>query len=263
MTYTHLTKTKFIDKNISLSISGLRRVGKTTILQQLINHLLNSKIDSKHIFYFQFSEEFTNLNKVLQIFFSGFTDEEIDRDSFYIFLDELQYIKDWQSILKKYIDRNFKIKFVVTGSASIYFRSQIKESMSGRILDFALPPLNFTEMIGLKDDFKGQHSFNNIIINTEDKISEFKKLQQERLPYQRLMGKYLSVGEFPALLPYLNDLEYCQKYLTDGIVDKILHKDIKLFEVEKEDEIFALYKICCSNMAQMINLITSVKNKLR
>ena len=55
----------FIDKDISISISGLRRVGKTTILFQTINYLLDKETDPAHIFYFQFSEEITNLEKAL------------------------------------------------------------------------------------------------------------------------------------------------------------------------------------------------------
>jgi len=244
----------FLDKDISLSISGLRRVGKTTILYQLINYLLDIKVNSRQILYFQFSEDFTNLEKVLHFFFAGFTEEEIRRDNFYIFLDELQYVRDWQNILKSYIDQNAKIKFVVTGSASIYLRKRVKESLAGRILDFTLPVLSFAEMIRLRDDFEGEYSFESIIKSEEDKLAMFKKFQGERLPYRKLIGKYLVAGEFPALLPYLDDLVYCRKYLTDGIIDKILQKDIRLFEVEKEEEMVALYRICCSNMAQMINL---------
>lgn len=245
---------KFIDKDISLSISGLRRIGKTTILYQLINFLLDSKVKNKQILYFQFSEDFINLEKVLQLFFAGFTEDEINRDNFYIFLDELQYVKDWQNVLKSYIDQNSKIKFVVTGSASIYLHRRVKESLAGRILDFTLPVLSFAEMIRLKDDFKGEYSFDSIIRSEGDKLAGFKKFQLERLPYRKLVSNYLVSGEFPALLSYLGDAEYCRKYLTDGIIDKILQKDIRLFEVEKEEEIVALYRICCSNMAQMINL---------
>lgn len=109
-------------------------------------------------------------------------------------------------------------------------------------------------MIRLKENYKGEYSFDLIINNDADKLAVFKKFRLERLPYQKLLGKHLASGEFPALLSYLDDREYCRKYLTDGIIDKILHKDIRLFEVEKEEEIFALYQICCSNTAQMINL---------
>ena len=109
-------------------------------------------------------------------------------------------------------------------------------------------------MIRLKEDYKEQYSFDRIMKTDGDKLSAFKKFRFERLPHQKLLGSYLRFGEFPALLSYLDNNEYSRKYLSDGIIDKILHKDIRLFEVEKEEEIFSLYKICCSNMAQMINL---------
>lgn len=251
--YDNLLK-NYLDKEISISISGLRRVGKTTILYQLINHLISSKIDNKHIFYFQFSEKLNNLKDVLEIFFMGFKENDIEKDNFYIFLDELQYVENWQSILKSYIDRNKRIKFVVTGSASIYFRSKVKESLAGRILDFVLPPLSFSEMIRLKEGYQEKTSFGSVLKKDGDKYDELMKLQNERLLYKKLFKSYLSAGEFPALLEYLGDKKYYKKYLMDGIIEKILLKDIKLFEVEKQEEIIALYKICCSNCAQVINL---------
>lgn len=248
-----LTET-FIDKDVSLSISGLRRTGKTTILFQLINYLLDHQAENLKIVYFQFSEESRNLEQVLTFFFSRFSDKEVLTNKFYIFLDELQYVKDWQTILKGYIDRNSKIKFVVTGSASIYFHSRIKESLAGRILDFRLDPLSFSEMIRLKENYKELSSIDRVLKEEKDNQETFKALSFDRLPFKKLLGSYLRFGEFPALLPYLDDEVYAQKYLEDGIIYKILQKDIRLFEVEKQEEIAALYKICCSNMAQMINL---------
>lgn len=250
----YLLVQEYINKNISLSISGLRRVGKTTILYQLINYLLDSKIDNKRIFYFQFNEVFTSLEKVLEKYIAGFSGDEINNENFYIFLDELQHVKNWQNIIKNYVDLNSKIKFIVTGSASIYLQKQVKESLAGRILDFTLSPLSFSEMIRLKYDKSQEYSFESIINSDSDKFNLFKKLQFERLPYKKSFELYLTSGEFPALIPYLNDLIYCRKYLLDGIIEKILHKDIRLFEVEKEEEISALYKMCSSNIAQMINL---------
>ena len=137
--YSLITE-RYLAKNISISISGLRRVGKTTILFQLINYLLESGTEGKRILYYQFSEKINNLEQVLQIFFTNFTDLEVGRDNFYIFLDELQYVRDWQSIVKGYIDQNKRIKFVVSGSASIYFRSSVKESLAGRMLTLPSTP---------------------------------------------------------------------------------------------------------------------------
>lgn len=250
----NLLSKNFIDKNISLSISGLRRVGKTTIMLQLINYLLDHKTVNKNILYWQFSDESTNLNKVLELFFTQFTDQEINRHEFYIFLDELQYAAHWQNLLKYYIDRNNKIKFIVSGSASIYLRGRTRESLAGRILDFQLGPLSFSEMIRLKENYQEPYSAPQILKNGGGQFKLFQKLGFARLPFRKLLNSYLKFGEFPALLPYLNNDAYCHKYLTDGIIDKILQKDIRLFEVEKQEEISLLYKICCSNTGQMINL---------
>ena len=163
-------------------------------------------------------------------------------------------MKNWQNTLKNYIDRNKKIKFIVTGSASIYLRNQTKESLAGRILDFRLDPLSFSEFIRLKDDYKEQFSVITFLENNDNSVKTIKELNFQRAPFQKLFNKYLQFGEFPALIPYLDDFEYSTKYLKDSIIDKILQKDIRLFEVEKQDEINLLYKICCSNTAQMINL---------
>ncbi len=243
----------FINKDISLSISGLRRIGKTTILFQLINHLLDQKTDRRRILYFQFSEETVNLEKVLSLFFSRFSAEETNRGDFYIFLDELQYAKNWQFSLKSHIDKNKRIKFIVTGSASIYLLGRARESLAGRLLDFPLDPLSFSEMLRLKESHQTQYSAVKALQDGGE-LEIFKKIQYERIPFKKLLNDYLRFGEFPALLPHLGDFEYSRKYLRDGIIDKILQKDIRLFEVEKQEEITSLYKICCSAAAQMINL---------
>ncbi len=244
----------YIDKDISLSISGLRRVGKTTILFQLINYLLDRGVDHRRVFYFQFSEETANLEKILAAFFSLFAADEAVRGEFYIFLDELQYAKKWQTIIKRYVDQNKKIKFVVTGSASIYLWRQTRESLAGRLLDFHLDPMSFSEMLRLKENYREEYSAVQALKDGAGELEVFQKIQRERLPFESLFGDYLRFGEFPALLLYLDDIEYSRKYLKDGIIDKILLKDIRLFEVEKQEEIASLYKICCSNIAQTINL---------
>lgn len=248
-------KRNYMDKDISISISGLRRTGKTTILNQLINHLLDNRFAPSRILYFQFSDTYSDLTGILELFFSRYNDAQIGKDSFYIFLDELQYVDNWQSILKNYIDRNKKIRFIITGSASIYFRSKTRESLAGRILDFRLEPLSFGEMIRLQEGRAEKYNLLDLMKGRySDPTAILKEIIFERQTFVKLLNKYLLFGEYPALLPYLDDYEYCRKYLLDGIIDKILTQDIRLFEVEKQEEIYSLFKICCSNTAQMINL---------
>ena len=244
----------YIDKNISISISGLRRTGKTTILQQIINYLLNKKVNSKNILYFQFTDEFTKLEKLLKFYFSTFSFEQKTKNNFYIFLDELQYVKGWQNVLKTYIDQNKKIKFIISGSASIYLHENTKESLAGRIIDFELNPLSFDQMLQLKEKYKPDFSVSTILKNNTDLFQKLKKLQSLKIFYKDQFNDYLKFGEFPALIPHFKDTEFSKTYLKEAILNKILKKDIKLFEIEKEDEITLLFKICSSNSAQMINL---------
>jgi len=244
----------YINRDISISISGLRRIGKTTILYQLINYFLEQKINSKKIFYFQFNNEFNNLESVLQLFFDFFSKQELQEDSFYIFLDELQNVKSWQNIIKYYVDKNKKIKFIVTGSTSIYAEKNV-ESLAGRIIDFRLHPLSFNEFLKLKYNYKNKLNFLELFLENDSKKIEnlLQKSIYQKIDYQKYFQIYLRFGEYPGLLDSLDNIDFNSSYLKKSILEKILEKDIKIFEVEKEKEIKDLFKIACANSAQTIN----------
>jgi uncharacterized protein len=121
-----------IEHHLMLNIVGLRRVGKSTILKQLIGRLLADKTEPRNIFYYLFDytsqlQKAEFLDEVLSVYFKDilnkpnlFLDKRV-----YIFLDEIQYIENWQSVLKKYYDLSGKkIKFIVTGSQSILLKEK-------------------------------------------------------------------------------------------------------------------------------------------
>lgn len=72
----------------------------------------------------------------------------------YIFLDEIQLIPLWQSIIKRYYDFNPNLKFIVTGSSSFSNRENKAESLAGRVFERYLPPLTFDEycLFSKRDD---------------------------------------------------------------------------------------------------------------
>ena len=145
-----------LDHPLMLNIVGLRRVGKSTILKQLIGKLLDQQVKPVNIFYYLFDystqiqkPEF--LDEVLSVYFK----EVVNKPSLslgervYVLLDEIQYIEDWQSILKRYYDLSGKkIKFIVTGSQSILLKGKYRESLAGRVFDYYLPPLSFRKAAG-------------------------------------------------------------------------------------------------------------------
>lgn len=149
-----------LEHSLMLNIVGLRRVGKSTIMRQVIGSLLDQKIKPTNIFYFLFDyssqiqrPEF--LDEVLSVYFK----EVINKPSLslnervYVLLDEIQYIDDWQSILKRYYDLSGKkIKFIITGSQSVLLKGKYRESLAGRVFDYYLPPLSFREFIKINEE---------------------------------------------------------------------------------------------------------------
>ena len=239
---------KYLQKKIIISISGLRRLGKTTIIKQLINDFLQTKIKKKFLFFYSFSETDHDLTSILNYYFENICQEDLYSVKVNIFLDELQYVKNWQETLKFYYDINPHISFVITGSSSLNLHKNTKESLAGRIIDFRINPLSFQENLYLKYNVK-QFEYdlfeNNFFL-------KFKKAESDFLPYKNEFFQYLIKGEFPEIIKE-KDANFIFDYLSNSVIDKIFNKDISLFEVNKKKEFLLLYKIAAQNCAQMIN----------
>lgn len=242
-----------VNKGISVSISGLRRVGKTTILRQIIHKLLvEKKTDPDKIFYFTFEEDINDIERVLEIYFSRFSQEEKITNLFFIFLDEVQHVKNWQTIIKRYIDLSPDIRFIITGSSSLYIDKDSNESLAGRIIDLRLHPLSFDEFLHLKHGV-ATHDIKGIFENFSEE--EIKKKVAEKRIYSDEVSTYIRFGEYPALINTLEDTSYNNEYLKNSIVEKIFQKDIKVFEIEKTKEIKTLFRVCMGNIGQDLNQV--------
>jgi hypothetical protein len=133
-----------------LILSGLRRVGKSTIMFQLIDYLLKKGEDPNRILYFSFDrkkEEY--LIKILDAFRS-ITNVNWEKEKIFVFLDEIQKLKDWSSQLKQLYDNFPNIKFVVSGSASLELEKEAKDNLAGRYFLREIPPLSLKEFFELK-----------------------------------------------------------------------------------------------------------------
>jgi len=139
-----------ISRRQLVEIIGLRRTGKTTLLFQFINYLLEKKINPYSILYFTFDEEKLKLDDLLQIF-SLQTQIDFKKEQVFIFLDEIQKLPDFQNQLKVYYDLYPHLKFFISGSTSLFLQKKTQESLAGRIISFYLPPLSFKEYLYFKD----------------------------------------------------------------------------------------------------------------
>ena len=118
-----------IENKRILSIIGPRRVGKSTLIYQTINYLLEEKnVNPKRILFFSgddpslFFAENDKLSDILEIYFDEILEENMSKlnSKVYIFIDEIHFIKNWQNYLKTYFDRKYNIKFIITGSSSMH-----------------------------------------------------------------------------------------------------------------------------------------------
>ena len=134
--------------NRAVVLMGPRRVGKTVMINHTIQHLLDKKVNPKKICFINIENPIYNKIHLEQLFtFSRKATSEMDPEGWFVFFDEIQYLKDWEVHLKVLVDSYPKTKFVVSGSAAAALKFASIESGAGRFTDFMLPPLTFNEYI--------------------------------------------------------------------------------------------------------------------
>ena len=239
---------KYLDKELIISITGLRRTGKTTIIKQTINSLLKKAVPEQ-IFFYQFDEENFDLEAKLDFYFQNILKNDIYKANCYIFLDELQNVPNWQVILKKYYDINKKIRFVVSGSTHLYLHKNTKESLAGRIINIDIYPFGWHEFLNFKYG-KNYDFLKNIF---KDNFLETAKNNRDILLYKKDLKTFLSYGEYPYFFHEANAFEL-DKYFKDAILDKIFSRDIKLFDIDNYSAFFQLFKVLSKDSGQEINL---------
>ena len=133
----------------ALILMGPRRVGKTVMLYHSIQRLIDEGVSPQNIIYVSVETPIYN-NILLEQLFSlakQILDKEDSQEEFYVFFDEIQYLKDWEINLKSLVDTYHNVKFVASGSAAAALKKSSNESGAGRFTDFNLPPLLFFEYI--------------------------------------------------------------------------------------------------------------------
>ena len=152
--YFHLFYPLVEEKTIKRAVvlMGPRRVGKTVMIFHTIQHLLASGLDPKNICYLSVETPiYTNIG-LEQVFQYCRTAVQSDSmEGFYLFFDEIQYLKGWEVHLKSLVDSYRASKFIASGSAAAALKLKSAESGAGRFTEFLLPPLSFHEYIDMRD----------------------------------------------------------------------------------------------------------------
>jgi len=204
---------KYLDFKQIIILTGLRRVGKTTLMKLIIEELIAKGIESKHILYVSLDDYLLYKNNIIEIVNEFRKVHKIKfEDKIYLFLDEVTYKEDFHVQLKNIYDSQNTKLFVASSSASM-LRDK-KASLTGRAITLEIKPLDLEEYL----------FFNGITIKERD-----------RQLYKSYFIEYCRVGGLPE-----NVLNPNREYLMN-LVDDIIQKDITAFHGIKNHQIVRDY----------------------
>ncbi len=151
----------FYDSNLIKILVGIRRCGKSVILNQIIEELKDKrKINEEHIIFINFEFiEFEDLldYKKLNIYIK---DKIKDNKIYYLFLDEVQNVDNFEKVVNSLRASIKNISIFLTGSNSKMLSDELSSVLSGRYVLFNINPLSYKEYVSLtKKDGKDLNTF--------------------------------------------------------------------------------------------------------
>jgi uncharacterized protein len=229
-------------------LMGPRRVGKTVMLYHTIQQLIADGVPPQKILYASIETPIYN-NIALEDLFTLAKKATGNPDSagWYVFFDEIQYLKEWEVHLKSVVDAYHTTRFVASGSAAAALKLKSIESGAGRFTDFMLPPLTFYEFIHLKDlsalikpdtiNWKG----NIAIFSSTTNIIEFNKN----------FIQYVNFGGYPEVIFNSEIQSNPARFMRADIIDKVLLRDLPgLYGIQDVQELNSLFTTIAWNSGQ-------------
>lgn len=216
-------------------LMGPRRVGKTVMIYHSIDRLISSGIDPKKIIYISVDTPIYN-NIALEDFFllarKALKNEE-SYEGYYVFFDEIQYLKNWEVHLKSMVDTFRSSRFVASGSAAAALKMKSIESGAGRFSDFLLPPLTFYEYIQFK-------KLDSLVVKSNNGISPYDTINIDAL--NRHFVEYINFGGYPEVVFSEAIRRNPGQYIKNDIIDKVLLRDLpSLYGISDIQELNKLF----------------------
>ena len=179
-------------------LAGIRRCGKSTILEMLRDDLLKSGIDADHIISMRYTSEDYDDGMTDKDMYQGIKERMTGDGRCYLLLDEVQEIAGWEKAVNSLLE-NADTDIYVTGSNSKLMASEISTYLAGRYVSIPVYTLSFSEYL------------------------EFKK--SDSRPQKELLNEYLRMGGFPIVA--LGNFDERSSYqIVEGIYNSVINNDI-------------------------------------
>lgn len=238
-----------------ISLPGLRGVGKTTLLFQLYDYLINEKgIENDNILYFSTDNLKDYLGGRISETVYTFISEIHNKtpvtleENLFILIDEAQYDKDWSLAGKIFYDQSKKIFMIFTGSSALNF--ELNADAARRIKKEPIFPLDFSEYLILKHGISPPEdistSIRNLIFNGEvneayrKEINLTKGLLKIGKPIEKEWKDYICCGGFP----YGINLEHNKIHeKTFSMLDRVVEMDVSYIKSFRADTRSFIHRI--------------------
>lgn len=255
-----------------VSVTGPRRVGKSTALRQVIARLIADGVDPRRIVYFSFDDPalFVDVERQRRVFDELVATFGGSRASpTYFFLDEIQRLPAWELFLKKAYDTKVAARFVVSGSASSPIFRKSHESLLGRIQDRHLLPFSFREYASLQLR-ESQPGFAGVLQqlptlrdpllagDAPAALAAALAVEAALAPFNeslnRIVREFCVEGGFPEVWALTDPVRKIE-YLMEQQVRKVLFEDLsQLAEYRKPENVLRLFLYLLANPGVELNV---------
>lgn len=239
---------QFIGNRLIKVITGQRRTGKSYILRQIINLLLQKGVEPQNILFI--SKEFIEYNFIndfasLEQFYQCYITTIKPKGKIYLFIDEVQNINEWEKFVNSHSqDFTSDIEIFISGSNSRMLSSELATLLSGRYIEILVYPYNYNEYVGITSSNIGRASY----------------------------LEYINGGGLPGLFD-LNSVEARSQYVS-SVKDTIMLRDIiqrkgkndkttSIRDARLLDDLFIYIINNASNPISIQNIIKYFKNRQR
>lgn len=208
----------FQDMEVVKVVTGIRRCGKSSLLKLMMEHLKRQGIGGAQILAINFeSMQFADMDS--KGLYQYVTEHCPKEKRLYLFLDEVQKIKDWQNAVNSFrVDLDCDI--YVTGSNAFLLSSELSTYLSGRYVEIKMLPLSFREFL----EFHG-YLVEDYISPSGAAKKRVKNAAGETFELRELFEAYARFGGMPPLVETGLDQEKANM-LLDGIYSAVVVRDI-------------------------------------
>jgi len=222
-----------------ITISGIRRCGKSTLAKEAINHLIQSGVNPYNILFVNLEQpyflEYQHDANYLNTLYDEYLKLANPQGKTYVIFDEIQFFKNWQVFIKSKYESS-DIKFIITGSNSSLLSNDLNTLLSGRTLGIHLDTFSFQEFLDYKE----------IAYHTEiERISN-------RIEIARAKEEYLQWGGFYEVFDEPNI--QVKKEILIAYAKNIIYQDIvPRYGIRNSSELERLFFYLLSNATSIVN----------